>query len=72
MRIKKTPTGNTEFQFTHPGGVRPPLAYHAAKLVEFQFTHPGGVRLFETVKVSICDKFQFTHPGGVRRHVRSG
>ena len=47
MRIKKTPTGTTEFQFTHPGGVRLAYAFYLAMKGEaFQFTHPGGVRLW--------------------------
>ena len=33
-----------EFQFTHPGGVRPKRRVPIVGLWEFQFTHPGGVR----------------------------
>ena len=38
----------TEFQFTHPGGVRPTT--HTTRLTTsvFQFTHPGGVRLIKS------------------------
>ena len=34
-----------KFQFTHPGGVRPPALMTLDYLKKFQFTHPGGVRL---------------------------
>ena len=32
------------FQFTHPGGVRPPRKVSIESRKGFQFTHPGGVR----------------------------
>ena len=34
-----------QFQFTHPGGVRPLLYRNDLGGQAFQFTHPGGVRL---------------------------
>ena len=60
--------GDCEFQFTHPGGVRPldvfTLRFDTTK---FQFTHPGGVRLRLLLLCRYHLMFQFTHPGGVRR-----
>ena len=55
------------FQFTHPGGVRPPLSFIFTDPPRFQFTHPGGVRLERTLLMALTLRFQFTHPGGVRR-----
>ena len=56
----------TEFQFTHPGGVRQGAGCRASPLLMFQFTHPGGVRLVPDSDYSAVGMFQFTHPGGVR------
>ena len=36
--------GSTQFQFTHPRGVRLPSAATEVARAEFQFTHPRGVR----------------------------
>ena len=60
-----------QFQFTHPGGVRPSssLPLHITSL--FQFTHPGGVRLTLTGSEFHLLQFQFTHPGGVRLNIYS-
>ena len=55
-----------EFQFTHPGGVRPQYLLADRPLMPFQFTHPGGVRPSSSSRASAGTTFQFTHPGGVR------
>ena len=56
-----------EFQFTHPGGVRPRLRSSSLVPRRFQFTHPGGVRLRYCLYFApLVSRFQFTHPGGVR------
>ena len=57
---------DSEFQFTHPGGVRQALATYHLYYRVFQFTHPGGVRPSRTTATTHADTFQFTHPGGVR------
>ena len=55
-----------QFQFTHPGGVRPTTALMTPPMTAFQFTHPGGVRRFTSPSWVATRRFQFTHPGGVR------
>ena len=55
-----------QFQFTHPGGVRPSRMRVKRSSCRFQFTHPGGVRLREQNDFAERMWFQFTHPGGVR------
>ena len=55
-----------QFQFTHPGGVRPRRVRRRSFSIAFQFTHPGGVRLRRKVPIVGDCEFQFTHPGGVR------
>ena len=43
---------NKMFQFTHPGGVRPPLmSQRQSTRFPFQFTHPGGVRHVLTLQI---------------------
>ena len=59
---------SSQFQFTHPGGVR--LLAISARVFSsmFQFTHPGGVRHIHGRSIPAEIVFQFTHPGGVRRY----
>ena len=56
----------SEFQSTHPHGVR----LCAPTLIRldsvFQSTHPHGVRLFLLIRYIIFGAFQSTHPHGVR------
>ena len=44
MATTANTAATTAFQFTHPGGVRPPPAAATDRGGRFQFTHPGGVR----------------------------
>ena len=57
----------TEFQSTHPRGVRHALSRSASAGLVFQSTHPRGVRRIYTDSWPSSTPFQSTHPRGVRR-----
>ena len=44
FRLPCTCRAQAQFQFTHPGGVRPLPERYQQEAEQFQFTHPGGVR----------------------------
>ena len=56
----------TQFQSTHPRGVRLSFIICSFVLLLFQSTHPRGVRQALWVAAWILPKFQSTHPRGVR------
>ena len=58
----------TEFQSTHPRGVRPAASCSRSVDLEFQSTHPRGVRRWRLLGVHPFVRFQSTHPRGVRLH----
>ena len=58
--------GGTEFQSTHPRGVRPLEGDDISKPSSFQSTHPRGVRPAQAFMLSADALFQSTHPRGVR------
>ncbi len=57
----------SEFQSTHPRGVRRVLSYQREALGLFQSTHPRGVRPTTTNGRLASSTFQSTHPRGVRQ-----
>ena len=60
-------TSPTDFQSTHPRGVRHSNGTSNSCLIFFQSTHPRGVRRSGIVRsTSTCKSFQSTHPRGVR------
>ena len=56
----------SEFQSTHPRGVRRTLRVDHFVCRQFQSTHPRGVRLLPIVHSLKYGVFQSTHPRGVR------
>ena len=63
--IASSPSGS-QFQSTHPRGVRPSLRAADAAPTMFQSTHPRGVRRRFSFLFSSTFRFQSTHPRGVR------
>ena len=57
----------SEFQPTHPHGVRQRSVLSRSKRPKFQPTHPHGVRRADTIYGVAQNMFQPTHPHGVRR-----
>ena len=68
---KPTTTDESEFQSTHPSGVRPWSAAPLHLRHGFQSTHPSGVRLFWFAPSRPPNEFQSTHPSGVRPSMRT-
>ena len=58
--------GISEFQSTHPSGVRHETPPDVEPVCEFQSTHPSGVRLHALHVRVRGSRFQSTHPSGVR------
>ena len=54
---------SSEFQFTHPGGVRRPCREQDDTPLRFQFTHPGGVRLSNCYIQSEAPQVSIHAPG---------
>ena len=59
----------TQFQSTHPRGVRHFERIHSSLIEEFQSTHPRGVRRTLMLIISKPLLFQSTHPRGVRQGI---
>ena len=55
------------FQFTHPGGVRPPFSVSAVVTTSVSIHAPGRGATQGRAMGGAEEMFQFTHPGGVRR-----
>ena len=66
MRVRDIDFVISEFQSTHPHGVRHVIKMLCCKSNKFQSTHPHGVRLFKIVEFAQPVLFQSTHPHGVR------
>ncbi len=58
---------SSQFQSTHPRGVRPIAPWVIEQPPAFQSTHPRGVRLYLAHFFHLPNLFQSTHPRGVRR-----
>ena len=66
--VLSVPSKRTEFQFTHPGGVRRRLTFYASHGHPVSIHAPGrGATRALISAYSTVVAFQFTHPGGVRR-----
>ena len=57
----------SEFQFTHPGGVRRRYSLYGSFLLSVSIHAPGrGATTPQRYTILTTHMFQFTHPGGVR------
>ena len=56
-----------QFQFTHPGGVRPTASHSSPTSSSFNSRTREGCDVRMAAMIMFFDKFQFTHPGGVRQ-----
>ena len=68
MMLAQERSQRSQFQFTHPGGVR--LCKISLFLLKSSFnsrTREGCDPFYPSYK-SFGNKFQFTHPGGVRQY----
>ena len=59
-------SSHSQFQSTHPSGVRHNSDMLAKVAEAFQSTHPSGVRRTPTQATPAAARFQSTHPSGVR------
>ena len=60
------PATGSQFQSTHPSGVRPSIPARRGQGRKFQSTHPSGVRRLPYSPLVLSYSFQSTHPSGVR------
>ena len=64
--VPAIPASGSEFQFTHPGGVRPNIDPTILSPKSFNSRTREGCDGATTSLLEINLTFQFTHPGGVR------
>ena len=62
-----TSPSSLQFQFTHPGGVRPETLHRNTPMKSFNSRTREGCDEVYATNPEQWGRFQFTHPGGVRR-----